>query len=125
MALDNSCFGYTIKHVQLSNGEIKLIEMCTPLHSGSCENCKFYKASYVLQHDRAVAEMRNKKIISGKLKTKYSLTVNGNNEGIYESIVEIDQWLMKSRYSILEAEKLDLDEIYKFNKIEIKKEEVN
>ena len=119
MALDNTCFGYTTKDTGTG-----LIEMCTPLHCGNCEGCKFYKPPYVLQHDKAEAEMRNKKLISGRIKTKYSLYVNGTFEGYFAYIFEIDQWLLRSKYAKLEDKELNIEEIFVYNAIRIRKEDV-
>ena len=116
--MDNTCFGYAQKITP-----DKVIEMCTPLHCSNCETCRFYKRPHVLQHEKALAEIRNKKLESGALKTKYSLHVNGNKEGIFSSIKEIDDWLLKSRYSTdTEKGELDIEGIFALNSIKIRKE---
>ena len=115
--MDNTCFGYTVKYKGTQP-----IEMCIPLHCNKCENCRFYKPLHVLQHDLAVAEQRNKKLISGRLKTKYSLEVNGNKEGYFDSIHLIDQYLFDKFAD--ENPRPSIKKIYDQNTIKIKKEEV-
>lgn len=117
MALDNTCFGYTLIY---DEGKKETYEMCAPLRCGECENCKFYKPSYILQHDKALASVRQNKINSGKLKIKYNLRVNGNDEGNFDNIAEIDRWLKKSKYSIVNNIKLGIEDIYDKNAITIK-----
>lgn len=117
--MDNTCFAYK---TEIKNG--KIIEMCQYLNFNKCEECKFYKRDWQLKRQRDAAELRNKKLTSGVLKAKYSLYVNGHYEGDFDSIKSIDEWLKSSRYGKNEDSELETEEIYAFNIVKIRKEDV-
>lgn len=118
--MDNTCFGYK---VAMKDG--KVTEMCQYLHFNKCEECRFYKRDWQLKQQKDAATLRNQKLTSGVLKTKYSLFVNGHYEGEFASIKEIDKWLKHSRYGTDEEKgELEVEDIYAFNIVKIRKEDV-
>jgi hypothetical protein len=127
--MDSSCFKYGIK--KDDNGNIKydkdgnIIEYCkADINCKDCINCPFYQQPHMYEYKKALAEIRNQKLKTGKLRCKYSLEINGNKEGTFESIEAIDEWLKKSKYSKDDESELEIEEIYTFNVIKIRKEDV-
>lgn len=119
--MDNTCFAYKCK-IDEKTGKVE--ESCTGLTTKNCEGCKFYKRDWQLSQQKYATLVRNNKLTCGILKTRYSLNVNGHYEGDFDSIKEIDKWLKESKYAKDGDNDLEKEEIYAFNIIKIRKEEI-
>ncbi len=119
--MDDTCFAYRVKLDYVTN-EVK--EQCDCLTVKDCASCKFYKRDFQLMQERDIAKIRNRKLGTRTLRTRYSLTVNDHYEGEFDSVLEIDNWLLKSRYAVVDENKLTLEDIYVFNFIKIRKVDI-